>query len=231
MLELSGVSSGYGKALVLRDVSLTVQPGEIMCLFGRNGAGKTTTLKTIMGLLPLETGQIALDGEDVSSLPAHVVPKRGIGYVPQGRRLFADLSVAENIDVGLMVRGEGSQTREWVLELFPRLRERLKQRAETLSGGEQQMLATARALCLRPKILLLDEPTEGLQPSMIAAIREVVQKMRAENVGILLVEQRLDAVMSLADRVAFIENGRMGETLTAEDLKANEALIQKYVGV
>ena len=231
MLELSGVSSGYGKALVLRDVSLTVQPGEIMCLFGRNGAGKTTTLKTIMGLLPLETGKIALDGEDVSSLPAHEVPKRGIGYVPQGRRLFADLSVAENIDVGLMVRGEGSQTRDWVLELFPRLRERLKQRAETLSGGEQQMLATARALCLRPKILLLDEPTEGLQPSMIAAIREVVQKMRAENVGILLVEQRLDAVMSLADRVAFIENGRMGETLTAEDLKANEALVQKYVGV
>ena len=231
MLELSGVSSGYGKALVLRDVSLNVRPGEIMCLFGRNGAGKTTTLKTIMGLLPLEAGQIILDGEDVSSLPAHEVPKRGIGYVPQGRRLFADLSVAENIEVGLMVRGEGAQTKEWVLELFPRLRERLKQRAETLSGGEQQMLATARALCLRPKVLLLDEPTEGLQPSMIDAIREVVQKMRKENVGILLVEQRLDAVMSLADRVAFIENGRMGETVTTAELKGNAALIQRYVGV
>lgn len=231
MLELNGISSGYGKALVLRDVSLTVKPGEIMCLFGRNGAGKTTTLKTIMGLLPVESGVIRLDGEEVSSLPTHEVPRRGIGYVPQGRRLFADLSVSENIEIGLMVRGEGAGTREWVLELFPRLRERLKQRAETLSGGEQQMLATARALCLRPKVLLLDEPTEGLQPSMIDAIRDVVQKMRAENVAVLLVEQRLDAVMSLADRVAFLENGRMGETLTPEDLKGDPELIRRYVGV
>lgn len=231
MLELNGISSGYGKALVLRDVSLGVKPGEIMCLFGRNGAGKTTTLKTIMGLLPLQSGVITLDGEDVSSLPTHEVPRRGIGYVPQGRRLFADLSVAENIEIGLMTRGEGAETRDWVLELFPRLRERLKQRAETLSGGEQQMLATARALCLRPKVLLLDEPTEGLQPSMIDAIRDVVQKMRAENVAVLLVEQRLDAVMSLADRVAFLENGRMGETLTPEDLKGNDDLIRRYVGV
>ena len=231
MLELNGISSGYGKALVLRDVSLSVKPGEIMCLFGRNGAGKTTTLKTIMGLLPLESGVIRLDGEDVSSLPTHEVPRRGIGYVPQGRRLFADLSVSENIEIGLMTRGEGADTRDWVLELFPRLRERLKQRAETLSGGEQQMLATARALCLRPKVLLLDEPTEGLQPSMIDAIRDVVQKMRAENVAVLLVEQRLDAVMSLADRVAFLENGRMGETLTPEDLKGDDDLIRRYVGV
>ena len=239
MLELSGISSGYGKALVLRDVSLSVRPGEIMCLFGRNGAGKTTTLKTIMGLLPLEDGVIRLDGEEISSLAAHEVPKRGIGYVPQGRRLFADLSVAENIEVGLLARGQvaqsmgetKAQTKEWVLELFPRLRERMKQSAETLSGGEQQMLATARALCLRPKVLLLDEPTEGLQPSMIEAIRDVVRKMRAENVGVLLVEQRLDAVMSLADRVAFLENGRMGETLTPDELKGNAALVQRYVGV
>ncbi|NNE87363.1 MAG: ATP-binding cassette domain-containing protein, partial [Silicimonas sp.] len=131
MLELSDISSGYGKALVLRDVSLSVKPGEIMCLFGRNGAGKTTTLKTITGLLPLESGVIRLEGADISSLPPHEVPKAGIGYVPQGRRLFADLSVAENIEIGLMVRGEGAQTKEWVLELFPRLRERLRQRAET----------------------------------------------------------------------------------------------------
>ncbi|MEO9826616.1 MAG: ABC transporter ATP-binding protein [Paracoccaceae bacterium] len=235
MLELDGISSGYGKAQVLRDVSLNVRPGEIMCLFGRNGAGKTTTLKTIMGLLPLESGVIRLDGEDVSRLDTHEVPKRGIGYVPQGRRLFADLSVGENIEVGLLARTSDAkgkaETKEWVLELFPRLRERLKQRAETLSGGEQQMLATARALCLRPKVLLLDEPTEGLQPSMIEAIRDVVRKMRAENVGVLLVEQRLDAVMSLADRVAFLENGRMGETLTPDELKGNAALIQQYVGV
>ena len=159
MLELAQVQSGYGKALVLRDFSLTVKAGEITCLFGRNGAGKTTTMKTIMGLLAVQSGAVRLEGEEISALPAHRIPGRGIGYVPQGRRLFTELTVAQNLEVGLMTRDEGRATREWVLELFPRLRERLSQRAQTLSGGEQQMLATARALCLRPKVLLLDEPT------------------------------------------------------------------------
>ena len=231
MLELRGISAGYGKAQVLRELSLSVQPGEILCLFGRNGAGKTTTMKAIMGLLPLMAGEVVLDGETVSRLPAHEVPRRGIGYVPQGRRLFTELTVAQNLEIGLMVRGEGAATRDWVLELFPRLRERLGQRAQTLSGGEQQMLATARALCLRPRVLLLDEPTEGLQPSMIEAIRQVVVRMRAEGVAILLVEQRLDAVLSVADRVAFVENGQMGETVPAERLRADHALVERYVGV
>lgn len=231
MLAVDGISAGYGEALVLRDVSLTVERGEILCLFGRNGAGKTTTLKTIMGLVRMTGGAIRLDGEDLTGLRAHERPTRGIGYVPQGRRLFSEMSVAENLEVGLMVTGQGTETRDWVLDLFPRLRERLSQRAETLSGGEQQMLAMARALCLRPKVLLLDEPTEGLQPSMIEAIRQVVQKMRIDGVAILLVEQRLDAVLELADRVAFLENGRMGDTRPASDLREDHALVMRYVGV
>ena len=231
MLEFAQVQSGYGKALVLRDFSLTVKAGEITCLFGRNGAGKTTTMKTIMGLLAVQSGAVRLEGEEISALPAHRIPGRGIGYVPQGRRLFTELTVAQNLEVGLMTRGEGRATREWVLELFPRLRERLSQRAQTLSGGQQQMLATARALCLRPKVLLLDEPTEGLQPSMIEAIRQVILKMRDEGTAVLLVEQRLDAVLSVADRVAFIENGRTGEVVEAEVLRRDHALVERYVGV
>lgn len=231
MLALDNISTGYGEALVLRDFSLTVRKGEILCLFGRNGAGKTTTLRAIMGLLPLAGGEVRLDAKSMTDLPPHEIPKQGIGYVPQGRRLFTEMTVAENLEIGLMARGQGSDTRDWVLELFPRLSERLSQRAETLSGGEQQMLATARALCLRPKVLLLDEPTEGLQPSMIEAIRQVVVKMREEGVAILLVEQRLDAVLSLADRVAFIENGRNGATLPAAHLREDHELVMKYVGV
>ena len=231
MLELTAINSGYGRAQVLRDLSLTVNAGEILCLLGRNGAGKTTTMKTIMGLLPLWSGEVRLDGTALSDLPAHDIPKQGIGYIPQGRRLFSELTVAQNLEIGLMVRGEGRETRDWVLDLFPRLRERMTQRAQTLSGGEQQMLATARALCLRPKVLLLDEPTEGLQPSMIEAIRQVITRMKEDGTAILLVEQRVDAVLSIADRVAFIENGRNGEVLPAETLRADHSLVEKYVGI
>ncbi len=231
MLELQGVNSGYGAAQVLRDLSLRVEAGEILCLLGRNGAGKTTTMQTIMGLLPLMSGRITLDGQDLGSLPAHEVPRAGIGYIPQGRRLFAGLSVAQNLEIGLQVRGAGKDVLDEVLDLFPRLRERMDQPAQTLSGGEQQMLATARALCIQPKALLLDEPTEGLQPSMIEAIRQVIVKMRAQGVAILLVEQRVDAVLSVADRVAFIENGRNGEVLSAEALRQDHSIVDRYVGV
>ena len=230
-LKLNGISTGYGPIQVLYDLTLEARAGEVLCLLGRNGAGKTTTLKAIMGLLPLSAGEIWLGDEMISALPGHEVAQRGIGYVPQGRRLFTELTVEENIQVGLMTRGKGRQTRERVLDLFPRLRERLKQRAETLSGGEQQMLATARALCLEPSVLLLDEPTEGLQPSMIQLIRETVEVMRAQGVAIILVEQRIEAVLSLADRVAFIENGHGREVVTAESLRSDPALLQKYVGV
>jgi branched-chain amino acid transport system ATP-binding protein len=145
--------------------------------------------------------------------------------------LCAELTVAENLEIGLMVRNRGRETLDRVLDLFPRLRERLDQAAETLSGGEQQMLATARALCLEPRVLLMDEPTEGLQPSMIELIRQVIVRMKAEGVAVVLVEQRVDAVLSIADRVAFIENGRNGETVDAEVLRQDHSLLTKYVGV
>ncbi len=231
MLEVSGIDVAYDRVQVLFGLSLEAKPGEILCLLGRNGAGKTTTMKAIMGLLPLRAGTIRLDEEDIGSLPADEVPKRRVGYVPQGRRLFAELTVAENLEIGLMVRGGGSDVRERVLDIFPRLRERLTQRAETLSGGEQQMLATARALCIEPQVLLLDEPTEGLQPSMIDQIRQVIVQMKAEGVAIVLVEQRVDAVLSIADRVAFIENGRNVETVDAAELREDTAKLTRYLGV
>ncbi|OSP55879.1 ABC transporter ATP-binding protein [Pseudoruegeria sp. SK021] len=231
MLEVSNIHSGYGRVQILFGASLTARPGEITCVMGRNGAGKTTAMKAIMGLLPLSQGTVSLDGEIISTLPAHEVPHRRIGYVPQGRRLFSDLSVAENIEVGLMTCKEGRATRDEVLDIFPRLRERLHQRAETLSGGEQQMLATARALCLRPRVLLLDEPTEGLQPSMIEAIRQVIVTLRDQGVAILLVEQRVDAVLAIADRVTFLENGRSADTVTVDALRATPDLMHRYLGV
>ena len=231
MLEIKNIDVAYGKAQVLHGFSFGLKPGEILCLLGRNGAGKTTTMKAIMGLLPLRSGSITLDGEDLGALPAHEVPKRGVGFIPQGRRLFSELTVAENIEIGLMVRKSGPETFERVLGLFPRLRERLDQRAETLSGGEQQMLATARALCIEPRVLLLDEPTEGLQPSMVEQIRQVIVDLKAEGVAILLVEQRVEAVLSIADRVAFIENGRNRETVDAQELRDDHTLLTRYVGV
>lgn len=231
MLVLDKINSGYGRAQILRDLSLTVDSGEILCLLGRNGAGKTTTMQTIMGLLPLMSGKITLAGQDIGSLPPHQVPCTGIGYVPQGRRLFTGLTVSQNLEIGLRTRNHGPDVLEEVLELFPRLRERFRQRAETLSGGEQQMLATARALCLKPKALLLDEPTEGLQPSMIEAIRQVIVKMRGQGVAVLLVEQRVDAVISVADRVAFIENGQGGAVVDAETLRQDHSIVERYIGV
>ncbi len=231
MLRLRDLEAGYGNAMVLRGLSLEVAPGEILCLLGRNGAGKTTTMKAIMGLISVKAGEVLLDGEDLTQIAAHEVPKRGIGYIPQGRRLFADLTVAENLEIGLMVRHHGAATRDRVLDMFPRLRERLRQRAGTLSGGEQQMLATARALCIEPSVLLLDEPTEGLQPSMIALIRDVVVQLKEHGVAILLVEQRVDAVLAIADRVAFIENGRNRDMVDAAVLRSDHSLVTRYLGV
>ncbi|MDG1207994.1 MAG: ABC transporter ATP-binding protein [Paracoccaceae bacterium] len=231
MLRLEKVSAGYGPVQVLYDLDLEAKPGEILCLLGRNGAGKTTTMRAIMGLCDRTNGRVMLGGTDISALPAHEAPRQGIGYIPQGRRLFTEMTVAENIEIGLMTRKKGKATRERVLDMFPRLRERLDQRAETLSGGEQQMLATARALCLEPSVLLLDEPTEGLQPSMIQLIRDAVVTMKDQGVAVVLVEQRLDAVLSIADRVAFIENGHGREVVDAEVLRTDTSLLEKYVGV
>ena len=230
LLAIAGLDCSYGEVQVLHGIGLALAKGEVLCLLGRNGAGKTTTLKAIMGLIPATAGSIRLNGRELTGLPAHEVPKAGVAYVPQGRRLFAEMTVAENIEIGLMARGKGKATRDMVLGLFPRLAERLNQRSGTLSGGEQQMLAMARALCLEPEVLLLDEPTEGLMPSMIEKIRETVSKLRGLGVSTILVEQRVEAVLAVADRVAFIENGRNRETMTAAALRADPAAVKRYVG-
>ena len=230
-LELVGVDAFYGEVQALRGLSLRLERGEVLCLLGRNGAGKTTALKAIMGLVAVRAGEIVKDGASLTRLPAHEIPRTGIGYVPQGRRLFAELTVAENLEIGLMTRDRGAATREAVLDLFPVLRERFSQRSGTLSGGEQQMLAMARALCLEPDVLLLDEPTEGLMPSMIGRIRDAVSGLRDKGVSVVLVEQRVEAALSLADRVAFIENGQNRETLAAAAVRADPARLRRYVGV
>jgi branched-chain amino acid transport system ATP-binding protein len=231
MLEMRDVDCFYGAAQVLRGFSLKAEKGEILCLLGRNGAGKTTALKAIMGLVPARSGSILLDGVELSKLPAHEVPRHGVGYVPQGRRLFSDLTVMENLRVGLMTRNSGPQVLDHVLTLFPLLKDRLTQRAGTMSGGEQQMLAMARALCISPRLLLLDEPTEGLMPAMIARIRQSVLDLKEHGVTTLLVEQRVDAVLPVADRVAFVENGRVTGLESAADLAKDRALIDRYVGI
>lgn len=231
MLTIEGIDAGYGPVQVLRGVNLVARAGDVTCVMGRNGAGKSTLMKAIIGQVPVAAGQIVLDGVTISALAAHRIPREGIGYVPQGRRLFGDLTVAENLEIGLMCRARGPRVRDHVLDLFPRLRERLGQVSRTLSGGEQQMLAIARALCLEPKVLLLDEPTEGLQPSMIALIRDTVKDLKATGVATILVEQRVDAVLAVADRVAFMTGGRVAEVVAAVGLTASSPQFQTYVGV
>ena len=231
MLELTALTAGYGPVTVLRGVDFAARAGEVTCVMGRNGAGKTTLMKAIMGLVPATGGTVVLDGRAIQQLPAHLVPGMGLAWVPQGRRLFGPLSVAENLEVGGLLRGNRAGLRDHVLDLFPRLRERLDQPAATLSGGEQQMLAIARALCLEPKVLLLDEPTEGLQPSMIALIREAVLRLKAEGVAVVLVEQRVEAVLRMADRVAFMAHGRVEEMVEAAALHPGARQFADFVGV
>ena len=231
MLELAAITAGYGPVTVLRDLDFTARAGEVTCVMGRNGAGKTTLMKTVMGIVPVASGRIVLDGQEIQHLPAHLVPGRGLAWVPQGRRLFGPLTVAENLAVGGLLRGNRAEVRDHVLALFPRLRERLDQPAATLSGGEQQMLAIARALCLEPKVLLLDEPTEGLQPSMIALIHEAVLRLKAGGVAVVLVEQRVEAVLRMADRVAFMARGRVEEVAEASALHPGARVFADFVGV
>jgi branched-chain amino acid transport system ATP-binding protein len=192
-LRLDRVNCYHGEVHVLRDVSFQVAAGEVVGLLGRNGAGKTTTLRTIMGLVRARSGSISLGAEELTRLPPDEIPRRGVAYVPQGRRLFPDLTVAENLRMGLWVRDAAEETLEPVLDLFPVLRERLRQRAGTLSGGEQQMLATARALCARPTLLLMDEPSEGLMPRLIDRLLDTVAALRARGVASCH-EQKVDAV-------------------------------------
>jgi len=231
MLQVRDLTAGYGSGDVLHGLALDLGPGEVLGLLGRNGAGKTTALKAVMGLVRVSGGSVALDGVDLAGLPAHEIPKRGLGYVPQGRRLFAELTVRENLEIGLAVKPSGREVLERALALFPVLTERLGQRSGSLSGGEQQMLAVARALCLEPRLLLMDEPTEGLMPSMVAKIRDTVSALKAEGVAVIFVEQKVEAALAVADRVAFLENGRIAATASPEALHADPAPLERYVGV
>jgi branched-chain amino acid transport system ATP-binding protein len=230
-LEVQGLTAGYGAVTVLRGVDFRAAPGQITCLMGRNGVGKSTFLKCLMGLVPATEGTIQLNGLALQTLPAHEVPRHGLAYVPQGRRLFGPLTVAENLAVGGLVRGNDAGTLAEVLALFPRLKERLTQTAQTLSGGEQQMLAIARALCLKPRVLLLDEPTEGLQPSIVSLIQQATLTLKLQGVAVVLVEQRVEAVLKLADRVAFMQAGRVEDTREVKGLRADDPVFRTYVGV
>ena len=231
MLKLEEVDSYYGGVRVLTGVSLEIAAGEIVALLGRNGAGKTTTLKSIMGLVKPRAGSIVLDGDDLTQISPHNVPKLGVAYVPQGRGLFPRLSVEENLRMGMLVRNSSRDTYDWALSMFPVLTERLRQRAGTLSGGEQQMLATARALCLGPKILLLDEPSEGLMPRVINQLMEAVSGLKERGMSVLLVEQKIEAALKVADRIVFLEHGVIRHEALPEELEADHEPLHRYLGV
>lgn len=227
MLTVDGLDVFYGKSHAVRDVSLSVGSGEVVALLGRNGAGKTTTLKGVMGLLPSPRGTIRVGDQDVSGEMPHVRATAGLAYVPQGRLLFDGMTVAENLQA-VAVRDDALW--EDTLALFPRVRDRLHQRAGTLSGGEQQMVAIVRALLRRPRALLLDEPTTGLMPSMVDRLADTVRRLRAEGVSVLLVEEQLPFALALADRIYLMDVG----SIVHEGLPAaldGSALLQRYLGV
>ena len=228
MLIVNNLTSYYSNIKILKELTFNLNQGQVLCLLGRNGAGKTTTLKSIMGLVDKTKGSILFNNEKLSGIPAHNIPKKGIGYVPQGRRLFSELTVEENLEIGLLTRKKGKDTKDKVLSMFPRLKERINQISGTLSGGEQQMLALARALCIEPSLLLLDEPTEGLQPSMISLIRNSIHELKKQGVSILLVEQRIEAILPVADEVIIIENGSKTFSAYSKEFKNKKTLQNLY---
>ena len=228
MLIVNNLTSYYSNIKILKELTFNLNQGQVLCLLGRNGAGKTTTLKSIMGLVDKTKGSILFNNEKLSGIPAHYIPKKGIGYVPQGRRLFSELTVEENLEIGLLTRKKGKDTKDKVLSMFPRLKERINQISGTLSGGEQQMLALARALCIEPSLLLLDEPTEGLQPSMISLIRNSILELKKQGVSILLVEQRIEAILPVADEVIIIENGSKTFSAYSKEFKNKKTVKNLY---
>jgi branched-chain amino acid transport system ATP-binding protein len=235
MLALHDVHTYYGKSHILHGVSIEVRPGEVVGLLGRNGVGKSTTLKTIMGLVRPAEGRVVFDDHDVGRMPAYRVARIGIGYVPEDRRIFRFLTVLENLRTGLDRHGLTDARREQLLEKvytnFPVLRERRNQAGGTLSGGEQQMLAIARAMMLEPKVILLDEPTEGLMPRMVGQIHQIIQVLHGEGVAILLVEQNVPLTLEVSDRVYIMEKGVVRHHGPAAELRANHAVIHQYLGI
>lgn len=228
MFELDGLYATYGEGMVLRHVSLEAPKGRITCLVGRNGAGKTTTLKAIMGLVKTPEGRILLNGTELEKLPAYERAKRGIGYVPQGREIFPQLTVEENILLGLEAKSGKGSIPDFIFETFPILKEFLARKGGDLSGGQQQQLAIARAVVSQPEILILDEPTEGIQPSVIQEIARVITGLKSR-MAVLIVEQYLEFVMEIADYCYVMENGRIimdgePEQLDQQKLQATMSL-------
>ena len=234
MLELRGVQAGYGRIQALREVTLRVGAGEIVALIGANGAGKSTTLMTICGLVRAQAGEILLEGEPLQGLAPDVIVSRGIVQVPEGRRIFPQMSVLENLELGAYLRRDRAgihRDLDHVMELFPILAQRRQQPGGTLSGGEQQMLAISRALMSRPKLLLLDEPSLGLAPLVIRQIFAILRRINDEGTTIFLVEQNANQALKLAHRGYVLENGRVVLNDTADKLLVNEEVKRAYLGI
>ena len=231
-LTLSAINALYGDSHVLHDVSFAVSPGRVLALLGRNGAGKTTCMSTIVGFLPPRDGEIRLFGEPITRLTPEAISRKGIGFVPQGRRIFPTLTVRENLLVAQQNRRgiDRPWNMERVCELFPRLEERLAQHAGSLSGGEQQMLAIGRALMGNPRLLLMDEPSEGLAPLIVAEVGRTIARLKAEGQSIVLVEQNIKLAFDLADDVVMLNTGRVVFAGPAGEVRNNEALITQHLG-
>jgi urea ABC transporter ATP-binding protein UrtE len=233
MLTIKGIQVSYGGSLILQGVDLSIQNGEIKALMGKNGMGKTTLLKTIMGLLAPRSGEILLEGKALQGLRTHEIAASGIGYVPQGREIFNDFTVWENLRLGLL--GNPRKKRiifDEIFEYFPILAERQQQRAGSFSGGEQQMLAIARALVSHPKLLLLDEPSEGIQPSIVDQICDILRKINKQTgLTILIVEQNVDMLLNLADSCAFMEKGQILESCSIQDVQADSTIIARHMTI
>ena len=234
LLALDNVHSYYGRIHALKGVSLTVEEGEIVTLIGANGAGKSTTLRTISGLLHPKEGKIMLKGEDISQMHPHHIVNAGVGHVPEGRGIFPKLTVKENLEIGAFVIDdlqEVERRMEYAFELFPRLKERISQKGGTLSGGEQQMLATARGLMLNPHILMLDEPSMGLSPVLVELIFDIIKQMNKKGTTILLVEHNALMALSIAHRGYVLQTGEIVLSDTAANLKKNEMVKKAYLGI
>ncbi len=233
LLQLDNVHTYYGNIHALKGVSLEVEEGEVVSLIGSNGAGKSTTLKTISGLLAPREGEVRLQGKRISGLPAHKIVAQGVSQSPEGRKIFPRMSVRENLEMGAFARKSGPEVRadlERVLDLFPRLRERLDQKAGTMSGGEQQMLAIGRALMARPNILLLDEPSMGLSPVLVDQIFDIIREINARGTTILLVEQNALKALEVATRGYVLQTGQIVLQDSAANLQRNEMVRKAYLG-
>ncbi len=233
LLEVKDLKVAYGSILAVKDVSLTVNEGEIVTLIGSNGAGKSTTLRTISGLLKPKAGTITFAGERIDGKEGHEIVSKGLCQSPEGRRIFPRMSVRENLELGAFLRNDKAAIEsdmERVLELFPRLRERIEQKGGTMSGGEQQMLAVARAMMGSPKLLLLDEPSMGLAPVLVDMIFETIVKIREQGITILLIEQNAAAALDVADRAYVLESGSIKMSGNAKDLAKDEAVTKAYLG-